>query len=243
MLNLRYFQRGFNYSQDGPGNRLVYHLQGCNLFCPWCSNPEGMDTNGNCTVASVEDVVAEIISCNPMFFGGGGVTFTGGEASLQWEAVRDIMEKVGASGITTAIETNASTSGVLALAEVCDYWMIDFKHPDADKLSEITGGNARLIKDNIIKLSETKELHLRIPLIGGFNDDDGALAGFVEFFGILKDLGAKFDIELLPYHEYGKEKWQKLGLEYKVTNGFVSNQTVNKFKQVFKDNGFTVIKT
>ncbi len=41
-MELWYFQKGFNFSQDGPGNRLVYHLCGCNLRCPWCSNPEGM---------------------------------------------------------------------------------------------------------------------------------------------------------------------------------------------------------
>ena len=37
---IRIFGQGFNFSQDGPGNRLVYHLAGCNFRCPWCSNPE-----------------------------------------------------------------------------------------------------------------------------------------------------------------------------------------------------------
>lgn len=45
-MKIRYFQKGFNYSQDGRGNRLIYHLQGCNLRCPWCANPEGMSPAG-----------------------------------------------------------------------------------------------------------------------------------------------------------------------------------------------------
>ena len=45
-VSLRIINKGFNYSQDGPGNRLVYHLGGCNMKCPWCANPEGMNPEG-----------------------------------------------------------------------------------------------------------------------------------------------------------------------------------------------------
>lgn len=49
-MQLNVFRKGFNYSQDGPGNRLVYHLQGCNMRCAWCSNPEGMARKGTLLV-------------------------------------------------------------------------------------------------------------------------------------------------------------------------------------------------
>ena len=45
-MKIRYFQKGFNYAQDGRGNRLILHLQGCNLRCPWCANPEGIAPAG-----------------------------------------------------------------------------------------------------------------------------------------------------------------------------------------------------
>ncbi len=240
---LRYFQKGFNYSQDGPGNRLVYHLQGCNLKCPWCSNPEGMDIKSACHEIDTDSMVTEILSCVPMFFENGGVTFTGGEATLQTDAVYDIMKKVKEKGVNTAIETNASVKGIGKLSKVCDYWIIDFKHPDSNALKYVTNGNIEIIKNNILTLAKTNFLHLRIPLIHGFNDSDQNLNDFVQFFNSLKNSDGKFDIEILPYHEYGKEKWEKTGREYTVKNGFVKNETVNKFIETFKQCGFSVIKT
>ena len=168
-MKLRYFQKGFNYSQDGPGNRLVYHLQGCNMHCPWCSNPEGMDIFQNCEEKDTEEILAEIISCKPMFFDNGGVTFTGGEAMLQSDAVFYLMQKAKENKISNAIETNA-TLNLENLIPVCDYFMIDFKHPDSEKLKEITGVSNENICQNILNLSKLKTLHLRIPLIHGFND-------------------------------------------------------------------------
>ena len=102
------FQKGFNYSQDGPGNRLVYHLSGCNMFCPWCSNPEGLKRTDYSQKHTINEIFNEILSCRTMFFDGGGVTFTGGEVSLQAEAVLTLFKMLKKENITTCIETNAS---------------------------------------------------------------------------------------------------------------------------------------
>ena len=85
------FQKGFNYSQDGPGNRLVYHLAGCNLNCPWCSNPEGLEKTEIASSLTIENIVKEALSCKMMFFDGGGVTLTGGEVTCQKDAVINLL--------------------------------------------------------------------------------------------------------------------------------------------------------
>ena len=92
-MTLRIFQKGFHFSQDGPGNRLVYHLQGCNLRCPWCANPEGLCPEGG-TEYTVDALVEEVLRSRMLFFEGGGVTLTGGEATLQFAAVREFLTRL-----------------------------------------------------------------------------------------------------------------------------------------------------
>ena len=89
---MKIFQKGFNFGQDGPGNRLVYHLQGCNMRCIWCSNPEGLKRKSNTQQYTIDEIFKEIISCRTMFFENGGVTFTGGEVSLQANAIQTLCQ-------------------------------------------------------------------------------------------------------------------------------------------------------
>ena len=89
---MRILQKGFNYSQDGPGNRLVYHLQGCNFACKWCSNADSIPLhNEKAKDVSVSSVFDEILRSRMMFFDGGGVTFTGGEATLQADELLELL--------------------------------------------------------------------------------------------------------------------------------------------------------
>ena len=239
-MQIKYFEKGFNYSQDGQGNRLVYHLQGCNMKCPWCSNPEGMKCDANAHCSSINELAEEIKGCMPMFFDGGGVTFTGGECSLQYKALLELIEILKESGISVAIETNASTDGFLPLANRCDIVILDYKHPDAEKLKIITGGALSLIEENIKRILKEKYLHIRIPLIHGFNDSDMDFESFKRFFS---SLSGEFDVEILEYHEYGKGKWEQIGLEYMVTNGYVSPERVQKLKEILEEINVKIIKT
>ena len=240
-MQLKIFQKGFNFSQDGPGNRLVYHLMGCNLRCPWCSNPECF-SDENYTTVSTDEIVTEAINCKPMFFENGGVTFTGGEATLQFEALKDTLSKLKENHISTAIETNGTSEKFKDLLPFIDYVIMDLKHPENEKHKEVTTVGNEIIKENIKLVSECKKnLLVRIPLINGFNTDLTAQKGFLDFFESLNKENTKF--ELLKYHEYGKEKWKKEGLEYTVKDAFVTEELRLDFERKMKDFGLCVIRT
>lgn len=288
VINL--FQKGFNYSQDGPGNRLVYHLQGCNMKCPWCSNPEGMTVTpplmatGNtiptyvCTHGAVVDgrlhrercigcdthecviinkntflvcknkaydidvLLEEILSCRPLFFDHGGVTLTGGEATMQFDAVKQLLLLLKANSVHTAIETNGTHPKLEELLPYIDYLIMDFKHYDTKAHQLFTGVSNEEIKNNFKKVINTEKIiNIRIPLIHGVNADAEDIEGFISFFKPFPR--EKMTFEFLPYHEYGKDKWVQCGYIYGVNNGFVPKQTVSHFTQQFKLNGLHVIHT
>ena len=233
---MRIFQKGFNFSQDGPGNRLVYHLQGCNMRCPWCSNPEGIEVSGG-REYTAEEIINECKRSKAMFFSGGGVTFTGGEATLQAKELLEVLMGLKTAGIHTAIETNATSDSLPAISEYVDFLIIDFKHYDREVLKRVTGANLGRIRDNLERLLKTRsQLHIRIPLINGFNAD-GALR-FAELFSELDTRACVF--EFLPYHEYGKEKWKS---EYKVTDGFINKEQLSAFIEAFKKYNLKIINT
>ena len=234
---MKIFQKGFNYSQDGPGNRLVYHVAGCNMHCLWCANPEGIKVTDNLKDYSASDIVKEAISCKPMFFDDGGVTFTGGEATLDATSLIEVLKALKNNGINTAIETNGTSQNLLEIIKYVDYLIMDFKHYDDDKLKSYTGCDGSVIKDNFNKICKNKiKCHIRIPLINEFNGN--CYREFAKYFSAFDTSQIVF--EFLKYHEYGKEKWQE---EYKIKDGFVSDETVSNYINEFKKYNLKCIKS
>ena len=233
---MKIYHKGFNFSQDGPGNRLVYHLQGCNMSCIWCSNPEGMPAGGGKDY-DLQEIVKECVHSKMMFFSGGGVTFTGGEATMQYESLSELLKLLKKEGINTCIETNGTHLKLLDLAKYVDYLIMDFKHFDSEMHKKYTGIGNEIIKRNFEKLCDSKrQLHIRIPLVNGINAQNPN--GFAEYFSKFDTTNVVF--EFLTYHEYGKDKWTE---EYKVENGFVKKETLDEFKTIFRNNNLKLIET
>lgn len=240
-MTVRVFQKGFNFSQDGPGNRLVIHLQGCTLRCPWCSNPEGIDEAGGEEIQTAA-LAAEAAASAKLFFSGGGVTLTGGEPAMCFEAFAELLGELKKKGIHTAVETNAVQPRLPEAFGLIDYLMIDCKHYDSDTHERFTGsGNEAVLANIEAAARERQQLHIRIPLIKGFNASPDDARAFLKLF---RRLGAeKADYEALKYHEYGRGKWEKLGLEYKVKDGFISKRAFDAFTKILADGGLRLIAT
>lgn len=233
---MKIFGKGFNFSQDGPGNRLVYHLSGCNMKCIWCSNPEGMNGE-NGKNYSVEEIVKEAISCKPMFFSGGGVTFTGGEATLWHDELLATLKELKQNGIHTAIETNGSSGKLSLLLPYTDYLIMDFKHYDSEIHKKYVGLGNEVVKQNFENnCNFNRQQHIRIPVINNINSEHPEK--FAEYFSGFDTSNTIF--EFLVYHEYGKEKWQT---EYLVRDGFVSKEVIEKFHEEFKKRGLKTVST
>lgn len=234
---MKILNKGFNYSQDGPGNRLVYHLQGCNFACKWCSNADSIPKNNpKAKDVSVAELSDEICRSKMMFFDGGGVTFTGGEATLQADELIELLKLLNANNISTCIETNGSSPRLCEIAQCVDYLIVDMKHFDDDEHKKWTGAPLETVKQNIAALlTSGRQLHIRIPVINGVNVNPTA---FAEFFAKQNTANAVF--EFLAYHEYGRDKWQG---KYQIENGFVADETIKEFISVFESFGLRTVST
>ena len=228
MQTLHIFKKGFSFAVDGPGNRLVYHLRGCNFRCPWCANPECFLPPEGPGIP-IEDILKEAEQARPLYIAGGGVTFTGGEPTCQFEALREALEGLKARGVHTCVESNAAHPDLPALFPLTDLLILDCKHYDSAAHRKRTGQGNEQVLANIKEASRVgANLLVRIPLIGGVNASQEDAAAFVALFRTLGD----FPVEVLRYHEYGKPKWALHGMEYTMRDAEVSPEQAQRFGEI-----------
>lgn len=149
---------------------------------------------------------------------GGGVTLSGGEVLAQHAFAVELCGRCAALGVHTAIETSgfAPYEHFRALALAADVIFYDIKHLDPVRHRQLTGQDNRLILENLARfLAETgRSVHIRLPLVPGLNDDAAHLEACGAYLGGLPGAPELADLEVLPYHRLGKDKYAMLGREY-----------------------------
>ena len=211
---------------DGPGIRTIIFLKGCALRCRWCCNPESqkseiqtMIQNGkektigrDVTVKEVLDIVKQDM---PYYRrSGGGMTLSGGEMLCQNDFSYALLRTAKEMAINTAVETTGFSSWekIERLLPYIDTVLMDIKHTDSAKHKEFTTQPNELILENAAKIAEkANKLIIRVPVIPTFNDTEEEIYGIAKFASGLKGVD---EINILPYHNFGKDKYEGLGREY-----------------------------
>jgi len=142
----------------------------------------------------------------------GGVTFSGGEPLLHHEFLIELLDECGRRGIHRAVDTAGMINAkiLLEVAKRTDLFLYDLKTMDSEKHQKWTGVPNEKILENLKILAETgAKIIIRIPLIGGVNDDVENITQTARFVSALA--GEKKTVNLLPYHKIAQTKYGKLG--------------------------------
>jgi len=252
---------------DGGGIRTTVFMQGCNLRCPWCHNPETIDPEGSilfyknlcvscgkCADGCLNgarkvsgkrmavDEVYHIISQDIEFYikSNGGATISGGEPLLQIDFCIELAKKCFENNISVIIDTAGDVpfDTFEKMIPFIDCFYFDLKC-DIESYKKI-GADGKRVYNNLSRLSsitETKTV-VRIPVIPGVNSNHEVINSFA---GFLSDLNI-CEAHLLPFHRLGSGKYPALGLKYAFDDCVPeSNDTIKSFIKIFENKNIKTV--
>jgi pyruvate formate lyase activating enzyme len=199
---------------DGPGVRVVAWTTGCMWRCRYCHNPDTWTiTNGlPVTVARAAEELGKYRQGLKTM--GGGFTLSGGEPLMQHRFAVKLLAASKAMGIHTAMETNGYFGDKVSDSELeaLDLVLLGIKTWGAERHKALTGMDIEPTLAFARRLAALgKPIWVRFVLVPGLTDAPEIHAGIAEFAA---RLGNVQRVEVLPFHQLGKFKWERLGLEY-----------------------------
>ena len=164
----------------------------------------------------------------------GGVTLSGGEPLLQAKFCRELLKQCREEKISTCVETAGDVpfERFRQVMDVTDVFLFDYKLSDEDSMRRFTGGNLFRIVSNLRELRrEGREVILRCPVIPGINDTEAHFRS-IAALARKEKIG---QVELMPYHNFGKDKWLQIGRDYKLKDlESVSREQENRWKDILR---------
>ena len=200
---------------DGPGIRVVVFLQGCSLRCKYCHNPDTWDMKGG-EEFTPEELVNKIIRFRTYFErSGGGVTFSGGDPLKQPEFLLETLKLCKEKGIHTCIDTAGYGNGNYdEILKYTDLVLFDVKHYTREGYKNITLMEIDKAEEFIeaMKRNNTK-IWIRHVVVPGLTDGEEHINSLNEY---IKTIPNVEKVELLPYHLLGVNKYESMGISYKL---------------------------
>ncbi len=226
---------------DGPGTRLTVFLSGCPLRCLYCHNPDTMEMRRG-TDVEADEILAKVARYRGVFRAtGGGLTISGGEPLMQPAFVRRLVAGAAAMEVPVAIDTSGflGAHATDAMLDDVDLVLLDVKSGLPETYRRATGRELQPTLDFGRRLgARGTRMWVRFVLVPGLTDDPenvAAVADHVVSFG-----PAVERVEVLPFHQMGRDKWAELGMRYEL--GDVeppSREATEAVRDVFRARGLT----
>lgn len=226
---------------DGPGIRLTVFMKGCPLRCKWCHNPEGLSIEPQLNYKSnvvkgisysVVELVEHINKFKDIFdLSSGGVTFSGGEPTMQADFIYNVARNL------PEVHKTLDTCGYCdrhifsRLLKVFDLVYFDIKLADSNLHTKFTGVSNSLILENLAILDSSGcPYHIRIPLIPGITDTNENLDAIKEVITNLRNKPLRVDP--LPYNICAGGKYKAYDMVYPLESlgGRNNIQAITAFK-------------
>jgi pyruvate formate lyase activating enzyme len=207
------------------------------------------------SLMDADDVISEVMKHRLFYsYSGGGVTFSGGEATSQPEFLDYVSRELYDSGISIDLETCGyfDFDSVRPSLERMDLIFMDLKHMDPEVHRKYTGVSNERILENIARLDSLRypagetgpggqkapEIVIRIPVIGGVNNsEENIVASAAYVHGVLP--AAK--MELLPYHSLGRIKYEAIGMRFDQDAFYTpGKEEMKKLRAVAADQGLEI---
>lgn len=206
-------------SVDGPGVRFVLFLSTCPFRCLYCHNPETW-TDKDSTLMDVDAVFRKAMRYRSYWGKDGGITVSGGEPLNQIDFLIELFARFHEAGVSTCIDTSLAPftkegewfAKFEKLMSFTDILLVDIKEIDAKKHVLLTGKTNRMVLEGLEYLSAIhKKVWIRHVLVPGYTDFDEDLIRLRAFIDTLDNVER---VEVLPYHDLAKPKYEKLGIDY-----------------------------
>jgi pyruvate formate lyase activating enzyme len=226
---------------DGPGIRFVAFLTGCLLRCQYCHNPDTWHKyNGH--PVTVSRAMREIGKyANVLKISRGGITLSGGEPMLQRAFTARIFRRCKELGLHTCMDTSGRLGDQFTDQELMDIDLnlLDIKSGDPETYEKITRQPLKPTLDYATRLSALgRPMWIRFVLVPGLSDAHDNVQKVADFCAGLKSVER---VEILRFHQMGRDKWHKLGLEYPLEHIEPPDPALTeRVREQFRSRGLTV---
>ncbi|WP_028046468.1 pyruvate formate-lyase-activating protein [Cellulomonas sp. URHE0023] len=225
---------------DGPGTRMTVFLAGCPLRCLYCHNPDTMEMRRG-TDVSADEILGRLARYRTVLTAtGGGLTVSGGEPLMQPAFTARLLRGAKAMDLHTALDT----SGFLgrhctdAMLDNLDLVLLDVKSGLPDTYRRATGRDLEPTLDFGRRLNDRGiEIWVRFVLVPGLTDAPENVAAAADQ---IVAFGGAARVEVLPFHQMGRDKWAELGMEYQLEETAApSLELVEDVRETFRSRGLT----